>query len=194
MLLLMVQGLPFKWSEVTQSCPTLCDPMDCSLPVSSIPGILQAGILEWVAISFSRRFSQPRDRTWVSRIAGRRFTIWTRDFPSGSGGKASYPWAGKIPWRKWKWSRSVVSDSCPTSRVLPVVSYQAPPSLGFSRQEYWSGLTFPSPGDLPNPGIKPGSPVLQADALPSEPLLRESLNKEYGRSKTKQNKTKQNFE
>ena len=49
------------------------------------------------------------------------------------------------------------------------VAYQAPPSLGFSRQEYWSGLPFPSPGDLPNPGIEPRSPVLQADALPSEP-------------------------
>ena len=49
------------------------------------------------------------------------------------------------------------------------MDYQAPPSLGFSRQEYWSGLPFPSPGDLSNPGIKPGSPVLQADALPSEP-------------------------
>ena len=65
-----------KWSEVPQSCPTLCDTMDCSLPGSSIPGILQAGILEWVAISFSRRSSQPRDRTWVSHIAGRRFAIW----------------------------------------------------------------------------------------------------------------------
>ena len=49
------------------------------------------------------------------------------------------------------------------------LAYQAPPSLGFSRQEYWTGLPFPSPGDLPNPGIKPGSPVLQADALLSEP-------------------------
>ena len=49
------------------------------------------------------------------------------------------------------------------------VASQAPPSLGFSRQEYWSGLPFPSPGDLPNPGIKPVSPVLQADTLPSEP-------------------------
>ena len=49
------------------------------------------------------------------------------------------------------------------------VAYQAPPSMGFSRQECWSGLPFPSPGDLPDPGIKPGSPVLQADALPSEP-------------------------
>ena len=49
------------------------------------------------------------------------------------------------------------------------VAYQAPPSMGFSRQEYWSGLPFPSPRDLPNPGIKPGSPEFQADALPSEP-------------------------
>ena len=49
------------------------------------------------------------------------------------------------------------------------VAYQAPPSMDFSRQEYWSGLPFPSPGDLPDPGIKPGSPTLQADTLPSEP-------------------------
>ena len=49
------------------------------------------------------------------------------------------------------------------------VAYQAPPSMGFSRQEYWSGLPFPSPGDLPYPGIEPMSPTLQADALPSEP-------------------------
>ena len=63
-------------SEVTQSCPTLCDPMDCSLPGSSIRGIFQARVLEWVAVSFPRRSSQPRDQTQVSRIAGRRFTIW----------------------------------------------------------------------------------------------------------------------
>ena len=49
------------------------------------------------------------------------------------------------------------------------VAYQAPLSMKFSRQEYWSGLPFPSPGDLPNPGIKPGSPALQADTLPSKP-------------------------
>ena len=63
-------------SEVTPSCPTLCDPVDCSLPSSSVHGILQARILEWVAISFSRGSSQPRDRTWVSRIGGRRFNLW----------------------------------------------------------------------------------------------------------------------
>ena len=49
------------------------------------------------------------------------------------------------------------------------VAYQASPSMGFSRQEYWSGLPFPSAGDLPNPGIKPGSPALEADGLTSEP-------------------------
>ena len=48
------------------------------------------------------------------------------------------------------------------------VAYQAPPSMGFSRQEYWSGLPFPSPEDLLNPGNEPGSSVLQADSLPSE--------------------------
>ena len=49
------------------------------------------------------------------------------------------------------------------------VVYQAPPSMGFSSQEYWSGLPFPSPGHLPDPGIEPRSPALQADALPPEP-------------------------
>ena len=50
-----------------------------------------------------------------------------------------------------------------------IVASKSPLSMGFSRQEYWSGLTFPSPGDLPHPGIESGSPTLQADALPSEP-------------------------
>ena len=49
------------------------------------------------------------------------------------------------------------------------VAYQAPQSMEFSRQEYWSGLPFPSPEDLPNPGVEPGSPALQADSLPCEP-------------------------
>ena len=61
-------------SEVAQSCPTLSDPMDCSLPGSSIHGIFQARVLEWGAIAFSRGSSQPRDRTRVSCTAGRSFT------------------------------------------------------------------------------------------------------------------------
>ena len=60
---------------VAQSCLTLCDSMDCSLPGSSVHGILQARILEWVVIPFSRGSSQPRDGTWVSYTVGRFFTI-----------------------------------------------------------------------------------------------------------------------
>ena len=56
---------------VAQSCPTLCDPTDCSLPGSSVHGIYQARIPKWIVISFSRGSSRPRDRTWVSRIVGR---------------------------------------------------------------------------------------------------------------------------
>ena len=55
------------------------------------------------------------------------------------------------------------------------VAYQAPRSMGFSRQEYWSGLPFPSPGDLPNPEIEPGSPALQTDTLFSKPHFRIGL-------------------
>ena len=67
---------------VSQSCPTICDPMDWGSPGSSFLGILLPRILEWVAISFSRGSSQASDRTWVSHIAGRLFTIWsTRETP-----------------------------------------------------------------------------------------------------------------
>ena len=77
-----------KWAEiehntffkvkvlVPQLCPTLCDPMDCSPPGSSVHGILQARALEWVAMPFSRESSQPRDWTWVSCIVDRFFIIW----------------------------------------------------------------------------------------------------------------------
>ena len=61
----------------------------------------------------------------------------------------------------------VMPDS--DSAISWTVSHQAPPSMGFSRQEYWSRVPLPSPGDLPNPGIEPRSPALQADALTSEP-------------------------
>ena len=63
-------------TEFSQLCPTLCYPVDCSLPGSSVHGILQVRVLEWVAISFSRGSSRPRNWTQVSGIAGRCFTIW----------------------------------------------------------------------------------------------------------------------
>ena len=73
---------PRKKKKKAQSCLTLCDPMDYSLSASSIHEIFHARILGWVAISFSKGSSQPRDWTWVSHIAGRLFTIWaTREVP-----------------------------------------------------------------------------------------------------------------
>ena len=74
-------------------------------------------------------------------------------------------------------SSSLVAKSCLTLVTLWTVASQAPLAMGFSRQEYWSGLPFPSPGDLPNPGIKPRSPALQADSLPT--AMREAQEGSY---------------
>ena len=107
-----LEFLLFLWSSAAaataakslQSCPTLCDPTDGSPLGSSVPGILQARILEWVAISFSNA---------------------------------------------WKWKVKVKSLSCDRLVATPWNrAYQAPPSMGFSRQEYWSGVPLPSPKDI----------------------------------------------
>ena len=68
----------------------------------------------------------------------------------------------------WWWFGGLVPKSCLTLATTWTVVYQAPPSMGFSREEYWGGLPFPSPGDLPDPGIEPRSPALQEDSLPTE--------------------------
>ena len=98
-----------------QSCPTLCDPIDGSPPGSPVPGILQARILEWVAISFSNAWR------WKVKVKS-----------------LSPVWLWATPW---------------------TAAYRAPLSIGFSRQEYWSGVPSPSPktvwGFLKKLGIKP---------------------------------------
>ena len=82
-----------------------------------------------------------------------------------------------VSWVTWRVSRraggrgaGLVAQSCPTLETPWTVAHQAPLSIGFSRQAYWSGLPFPSPRDLPNPGVEPRSPALQADSLPAELL------------------------
>ena len=79
----------YTWQQVAQSCPTLYDSVDCSPPSSSIHRVLQARIPEWVAVSFSRGSSQPRDRIQVSHIAGRRFNLWAT--------REALTWAQKSP-------------------------------------------------------------------------------------------------
>ena len=111
-----------KWKLVTRSCLTLCDPMNCRQPGSFVHGILQARILEWVAIPFSRRSSQPRDWTWVSCIASRFFTNWA-------------------PREAWKY-KQIKMSSC----VLPSLS--GPALLLWSPNKDW----LPAPeGSLPGP-------------------------------------------
>ena len=123
-------------NEVTQSCLTLWDPMDCSLPGSSVHGIFQARILEWAAISFSRGSSQPRHWTWVSRIAGRRFTVWATmealcfiQFSRSVGSDSLRPHESQhtrppCP----SLTLGVHSDSCPSSRWChPAISSSVVP-------------------------------------------------------------------
>ena len=173
-------GLPFpspvheserwKWSCL---CLTLCNPMDglwkwscsvvsdslrpvdCSPPSSSVHGILQARILEWGAISFSRGPSWPRDRTQVSHIAGRRFNLCTT---------------------RPHINAHVCMLSCFSHVWLCVTLWttacQDLLSMGLSRQEYWSGFPCPPPGDFPNLGIELASltsPVLAVGSLPLVP-------------------------
>ena len=127
--------------------------MDYNLPGSSIRGIFQARVLEWVAISFSKGSSQPRDRTQVSRIVGRHFTIG--------------PTRGVLGGVKFCQFHGLAVLSCLSHAWLCVtlwtVTCQAPLSMGFSRQGYWSGLLCPPPGDFPNSGIEPWS--LKSPAL-----------------------------
>ena len=100
------------WSKVKSlSRVRLCDPMDCSLQGSSVHGVFQARVLDWVAISFSRGSSQLRDRTWVSHIARRHFTVWaTREALKTCGNKeatltsSSSTLAQDLSQKIWEWS------------------------------------------------------------------------------------------
>ena len=105
-------------AKTLQLCPALCDPMDCSLPNSSVRGILQARILEWIAISFSRGSSWPRDWTMVSCIAGRLFTTWatreTREWIAGHSSKAETCWNmfALQHLQAWVTNMGPAADSC----------------------------------------------------------------------------------
>ena len=136
---------------VIKSCLTLSDPMDRSPPGSSAHGILQARVLEWVAISFSTESSWPKDQTHTSHIGRQVLYHWTTKKVH----IFHYFTLKEIQRKKVKLLSHVQLFVTPWA-----VAYQVSPSMGFSRQEYWSGLPFPSLGDLPDPGIEPGSPTL----------------------------------
>ena len=112
-------------SEVAQSRPTLCDPMGCSRPGSSVHEIFQARVLKWVAISFCRGSSHPRDRSRVSRTAGRCFTVWATREAKGNGSPLQCsclenPRDGGAWWaavygvtQSWTWLKRLSSSSRP---------------------------------------------------------------------------------
>ena len=113
-----------KESEVTQSSPTLCDPMDCNLPGSSVHGIFQARILKWVAISFSRRSSQPRDRTPVSHYDA------ADALPSEPPGKYRWTPVSRSPSQIWSLSISAATiPSCLVRRNYFEITLPEFPSL-----------------------------------------------------------------
>ena len=133
--------------SVAQSCPTLHDPVDCSLPGSSVHGILQGRILQWVATSSSRGSFQPRNRTLLLRCSSDYCSLCV--------------------------CVSVVcillcmyARSCPTFCDPMGCSQPGSSVHGISQARIWSGLLFPSPKDLPILGTKLMSLTWQADSLP----------------------------
>ena len=135
---------------VSPSCLTLCNPMGCNLPGCSVHGILQARILEWVAMPFSRGSSQSRNRTQVFWIAGGFYQL-------------SYQGSRILAWESE--SRSVVSDSLWPHRLYSV-QFSIVPGILQARILAWVSFLFSR--ESLNPGIEPRSPTLQADSLPTE--------------------------
>ena len=161
-----------------QSCLTLCDPIDGSPPGSAIPGILQSRTLEWVAISFSNAWKWKVKVKSIShvRLLATPWTVAYQAPPSMGFSRQEY-WSG-VPFvrRAELWAQtSRISELMLTSALVPSVCVcvctqllirvplfatpwtlvcQAPLSMEFSRQEYWNGLPFPSPGDLTDPGTE----------------------------------------
>ena len=143
-LYIMVHSWYCMLYVLTQSCLTLCDPMDWGTD-SSVRGIFPG---KNTGVGCHLLLQGSSNPCYLSLLHCK----WTLHHC------ASHVWLFATLW---------------------TVAHQAPLSMGFSRQEYWSGLPFPSPGDLPDPGIKPGSPALQADSLPSEPPRKPCIFYEY---------------
>ena len=150
--------LPWAFQEHCQSCSlegvTLLNLANQSLWPSSWHNGWETCSSVWI------------DFTWV----GHRLSNLQKLFPGPTlGYGAKVPQKGAPWWRIKEERKKVKLSRVRLFATLWTVAHQASPSMEFSRQEYRSGLPFPSPGDLPNPGIEPGSSTLEADALTSEP-------------------------
>ena len=162
---------PYQFNSVSQSCPTLCDPMDCSMPglpvhhqllsllkLMSIELVMPSNhlILCCPLLLLPSIFSSIRVFSNESVLCIRWPKYWHFSFSISPSNEYSWQIIIVHGSSLFSFSRSVVSNS-----VTPwAIVHQAALFLGFSRQEYWSGLPFPSPGDLPDPGVEPETPVL----------------------------------
>ena len=142
--------------SATQSCPTLCDPMDCTPPASSVHRIFPATILKWVAISFSRESS------WTQRLKlpVLHLLFWqVESLPPGHLGSPQRMTRRQVlqsPFIVLKFIYTIpVHIVCGGLNLYLKIVCRTPLSVGFYRQQYRSGLPFPSPGALPKLGIKP---------------------------------------
>ena len=141
---------------VTQLCPTLLDPIVCSLPGSSVQGIAQARILEWVAISSSRGSSQPKDRTQVSCTAGGPFTIWATREVTSKDRACPDAWNNCGHLRQWD-----KAAYCPSTPCCPVTTWKPHLGLGQSFKDLpWSSM-------LPTMTHPPQSKLIRLSMKPS---------------------------
>ena len=173
----LILKLPLLCLSKTGNAKSLCNPMDCSLPGSSVHGNLQARILEWVAISFSKGSSQPWDQMQIPCITGGFLNIWaTKEaqesprilewvaylFSRGSSDPGIKPGSPALQWIYWSTCMLSCFSHVWLSVTLWTIACQVPLSMGFSSQEYWSGLPCLPPGDLPDSWTEPE----QAGSLP----------------------------
>ena len=145
------------YAKLLEFCSTLCDPIDHSMPDTSVYGIFQARILEYLPEyhALLRGSSQPRDQTHISYISCISRGVLYHQCHHRS--PNTYILYIKVKVKSLSHVRLFVTPW--------TVASQAPPPMGFSRQEYWSGVPFSSPGDLPDPGIERWSSALWADAF-----------------------------
>ena len=127
---------------VTQSCPTLCNSMDCNPPGSSVHGILQARILAWVVIYFSRGSSQPRDWTWVSCIARWLFSIWVSSVTKLCPALCN-PMDGNMPGFCPSLSPGVCSNLCPLSQRYYLTTSSSAALFSFCLRSFPASGSFP---------------------------------------------------
>ena len=160
----------FQWSSLCLSHKTCWKQRHTRLLPASGNLFFTCPLGSWACLFFSYISVIPSRFYYLTTLPLSDFTVLERFYAQYFSTPPSYPLVISASLKVLRTMRTHVWLSCVWLFVTPwSVACQVPLSMAFSRQEYWSGLPFPSPGDLPDPGMEPGSSALQADSLPSEP-------------------------